>query len=239
MAFTADDYRCLLNRLAQQGDDAYRRFSEGLTPGLTGSYGVRIPALRTMAKEILRSGDGPAFLEQATAGSREERLLQGLVIAGLRCSMAERLDRTRAFLPLINSWEICDVFCAAFKSAAHAQEEVRAFLQPLYAPGQPVYTRRFAVVMRMDYFINDAFIDETLALLDHMECGEYYVRMAVAWALSACLIEYRDRTLPLLRAHRPDPETCLKAIQKAIDSYRVAPQDKEELRSVRAAIRAK
>lgn len=239
MAFDTDDYRLLLNRLAQQGDDEYRRFTESLTPGLTGSYGVRIPVLRTIAKEILRCGDGPAFLEQAGTDSREERLLQGLVIAGLRCPIAEQLDRTRDFLPLINSWEVCDVFCAAFKSAARAQEEVRAFLQPLFSPDNPVFTRRFAVVMRMDYFINDAHIDETLALLDDMDCGEYYVQMAVAWALSVCLVKYRERTLPLLRAHRPDPETCLKTIQKAMDSYRISPQDKEELRLVRAAIRTK
>lgn len=239
MAFTADDYRQLLCRLAEQGDDEYRRFTEGLTPGITGSYGVRVPVLRAMARDILRAGDGSAFLEQAGTGTREERLLMGLVIAGLPGSMTDRLERTRTFLPLINSWEICDVFCAAFKSAARFPEEVRLFLQPLFSPGCPVFTRRFAVVMRMDYFINDAYIDETLALLDGMDCRDYYVQMAVAWALSVCLIKYRDRTMPLFTGSRPDAPTCLKAIQKALDSYRVSPQDKEELRRIRAKIRAR
>ena len=57
----AYDLQPLLARLAEMADDRYRAFNERLTPGAEGtSLGVRLPALRALAKEIAR-GDAAGF----------------------------------------------------------------------------------------------------------------------------------------------------------------------------------
>lgn len=233
MSYTQADYRRLLEQLAAQGDAAYRAFTEKLSPGVTDSYGVRLPALQKIARDLARSPEWEGFLALAGTDSREERLLQGLVVAAAPCEIDKKLIYTRSFLPVMNSWEVVDTFCAAFKDAARYPEPVRAFIRPLAAPDNPVFTRRFALVMRMDYFINDAYIEETLDILVHASSQDYYVQMAAAWALSVCFVKYRSLTLPLLEKFLPDPVTCRRAIQKIIESRRVSPQDKLLLKELR------
>ena len=85
--FTETEYAALLMRLAELGEEKFRAFNEKLMPGTTGTYGVRIPLLRTMAKEIIKN-DAKGFLAVAQDDTHEERMLQGLVIAGMRCPEA-------------------------------------------------------------------------------------------------------------------------------------------------------
>ena len=62
---------------------------------------------------------------------------------------------------------------------------------------------------------------------------EYYVKMMVAWYFATALAKEYAVTLPYLQAHRLDPWTHNKAIQKAVESTRVSPEHKAYLRTLK------
>ena len=102
-------------RLESLADPGYRAFSARLLPVGTPLLGVRLPALRRIARELSR-GDWRAYLDGAADGSFEEILLQGMVIGYAEMDMGERQHRTAAFVPKISNWSVCDSFCAGLKA---------------------------------------------------------------------------------------------------------------------------
>lgn len=130
MSYTQADYGILLERLRRESDERYRVFNESLIPGTERTYGVRAPALRAIAKELLR-GDWRDFLSLVRADSHEERLLQGMVCAGAKCSLEEKLTLLRAFLPRINNWAVCDMTAGDCKVEGKRSARCMGFLCPL------------------------------------------------------------------------------------------------------------
>lgn len=229
--FTETEYAALLMRLAELGEEKFRAFNEKLMPGTTGTYGVRIPLLRTMAKEIIKN-DAKGFLAVARDDTHEERMLQGLVIAGMRCPEAERMKYLGAFVPKIDNWAVCDVTCGSLKSAAKNREAYWAFLTP-YLASEREYEVRFAVVLLLSHFIVPEWIGRVLAVLADVSQEGYYVKMAVAWALSVCFVKFREETLLLLENGVLDDFTQNKTIQKCCESFRVSDSDKALLRRMK------
>lgn len=107
-----------------------------------------------------------------------------------------------------------------------------AFLQPYLYSGE-VFSQRFAVVMLLAHFVTDDFIDRVLEACAAVRPSGYYASMAVAWAVSVCFAKYPEKTRPLLAGGRLDDETQNKAIQKIVDSFRVAEWDKSWVRTLR------
>ena len=134
-----------------------------------------------------------------------------------------------SFIPLIDNWAVCDSCCASFKFTAQYREELYPFIKS-YLSGSE-YEARFAVVMLMDYYLTDGYIDEVLSLLCEIKSDYYYVNMAVAWALSVAFVKYRDKTLPYLTQKTLTPAVQNKTIQKIKESYRVTDTDKQLLNS--------
>ena len=229
--FTEQNYRALLERLKALSDEKYRIFNESLIPGVSETYGVRTPQLRSIAKEIIKD-DWRGFLENASDRTHEELVLQGMVIAQSKCDIEEKLSYIREFVPKINNWAVCDVFCGDFKSAAKNRARVKKFLQT-YLRSNSEFELRFGVVMLMDYFIVEEEIDETLKVLSSIRHEGYYVKMAVAWALSVCFVKFREKTLPVLERGVLDDETQNKAIQKCRESLRVSKEDKEFFKTLK------
>ncbi len=223
-----EGYRAILEELAAQADPQYKKFHEGLIPGASMAYGVRVPAIRALAKRVIRQ-DAPGFLAASRPGSYEEVMLRGMVIAGMGLPMAERLPLVRGFLPLIDNWAVCDTFCSSFKLK---QEEDRAmmwdFLLPLFHSKEE-FTARFAVVMLLSHYATEDKAGEALALLEGMGQPQYYVRMAVAWAVSVYYVKFPGPTLRLLQRQSLPAFTQNKSIQKIRESYRVPKEDKQRL----------
>ena len=144
MSYTQADYDILLERLRRESDERYRVFNESLIPGTERTYGVRAPALRKIAKELLQ-GDWRAFLSLVRAGSHEERLLQGMVCAGAKCSLDEKLTLLHTFLPRINNWAVCDTTAGACKWKEADLPAVWDFFAPCLQ-SQQEFEVRFAVV---------------------------------------------------------------------------------------------
>ena len=217
--------------LAAHADARYAAFVTSLMPGARPVVGVRLPVLRALANEIAK-GDWRTYLEEAVDDTFEEVMLQGYVTGAARMPFEEQMERMAAYVCKINDWALCDSPCSGFKFVRKHREEVWAFLQPYLYSGE-VFSQRFAVVMLLAHFVTDDFIDRVLEACAAVRPSGYYASMAVAWAVSVCFAKYPEKTRPLLAGGRLDDETQNKAIQKIVDSFRVAEWDKSWVRTLR------
>ena len=211
-------------------DEKYRDFQKKLLPTVDGEriIGVRTPALRKYAK-ILAANSGREYLDLLPHYYVEENNLHSFIT----CSMTdfdEVMRRAEEFLPHIDNWATCDSFIPkVFK--AHPEEvfaKIRSWLN-----SEQTYTVRWALVLLLNNFLDEEFRPEMLDLVSALRSDEYYINMAIAWYFSFALIKQYDAALPYILDRRLDSWVHNKAIQKAIESYRVAPECKNYLRSLK------
>ena len=223
-------------QLIELADEQYRKFSSSLIPNIDIDriLGVRLPALRKLAKSIARGdlGDWRAFLGQTDTRYFEETMLQGLVIGYAKADLEEKLRHAAAFVPRIDNWSVCDSFCTGLKFAEEHKQRVWEFLQP-YLASDREYEIRFGVVMLLNYFADDKYLDRVLQRFDRIKHEGYYVKMAVAWAVSACYVHNPERTMAYLKDNALDDFTYNKALQKIIESLRVDAETKNRLRGMK------
>ena len=219
-----------LESLAEPG---FQEFSSRLIPDLSPGtmLGVRLPKLRKIAARIAR-GDWRDYLTSAEDDTFEEIMLQGMVIGCARMPIEERLQRVRWFLPKISNWSVCDSFCAGLKAAKEEPVKVWEFLQPCFA-SERTYEIRFGVVMLLNYYIDETWIGQGLAILDRIHHEDYYVKMAVAWAVSMYYVKFQETTLAFLKDNHLDTFTYNKALQKIIESRQIDAVTREEIRAMK------
>ncbi len=234
LEYTIKHYDEFKSRLISLSDEKYRRFNEALIPGAQNtSYGVRVPHMRGIAKEIAGGADWRGFLSIAkNDGAYEAKMISGMIIAYAKCGLEERLQYLKDYIPRIDNWAVCDTVCASMKWIAKERGRLYDFLLP-YLSSTGEFELRFAIVSLMDYFLIDEYIDEVLQWYGDIRHDGYYVKMAIAWGLSVCFIKYRDKTLGFLNTRRIDVFTYNKAIQKMLESYRVSDSDKTMLRGMK------
>lgn len=226
-AFSSSDTFSLRSELLKLVPHANQKFTAMLNPGVENVLGLRVPDIRRLAcKEVANAG-WRQRLDTLKHHYMEERMLHGMMIGYAKdLELSERLCLLQRFIPLINSWSVCDSVCATLTFAKHHQEEVWTFLQPyLYADEE--YEVRFALVMLLDYYLTPAYLDRIFDCLNRIHHEGYYVKMAVAWLLSVSYIRYKDETCRFLSHNKLDAFTQNKAVQKIRESYRVSQADKE------------
>lgn len=221
--------------LLKLSENSNKEFARTLNPGVENVLGLRLPELRKLAAGIAES-DWKAYLSCASTFYMEERMLQGMVLGYIKPDddIENYLTYVTRFVKIINSWSVCDSFKFAggkkyiTRHAGRLWEYVKAYM---CADGE--YEIRFGVVMAMKYFIDDVHIDEYLSLLDNIKNDGYYVKMAVAWAVSSCFVKYPDKTIDFILHSSLDNFTYNKSIQKIIESFRVGEDMKTKLRAMR------
>jgi 3-methyladenine DNA glycosylase AlkD len=215
----------------EMADEEYRKFSSSLIPNVDNILGVRLPELRKLAKNIAK-GDWRTYLAQADNRYFEETMLQGLVIGYAKTDIEERLRYVADFVPRIDNWSVCDSFCTGLKFTKNYRSLMWDFLQP-YLSSDKEYEIRFGVVMLLLYFVEDEYIERVLQWMDRIRHEGYYVKMAVAWAISVCYVKYPEPTMAFLKNNTLDDFTYNKALQKIIESLRVDSGTKHVLRSMK------
>lgn len=221
----------VLKQLMAEAEPLYRAFSANLLPGVQGILGVRLPTLRRLAKTIAK-GDVEAYLQTKPGEYHEERLLRGLVIGILKEEPQVILRHIAEFIPEIDNWAICDSFCSGLKITKQHKNLVWEFLQP-YFVSEEEYFARFAVVMLLNYYVEEDRMEEVLATLRSVQSQAYYAKMAVAWAISVCMAKDPEQTLRFLDKNSFDEFTIKKALQKSMESYRVSESTKSIIRQLR------
>ncbi|MGN0156936.1 MAG: DNA alkylation repair protein [Lachnospiraceae bacterium] len=213
-------------------EEEYRVFTQKLLPDVEPILGVRLPNLRKLAKRLAKE-DWKSYLLSAQNDSFEEILLQGMVIGYVKVNTVEELfPYIREYVSKIDNWSSCDSFCTGLKITKKYPEKVWAFLQPYFHSDQE-FDIRFAVVMGLLFFINDQYKEEFQKRLNEIHHEGYYVKMAVAWAVSMIYVKYPQETFAYLQNDPLDDMTHNKAIQKIRESYQVSKEEKELLKSLK------
>lgn len=221
-------------KLKELADEKYRQFHSKLCPGTENILGIRIPVLRNYAKELVKQYPVKELLEKIGNEYYEEVMLQGMVIGLAKEDLNTILIWIEQFIPKIDNWAVCDTFCAGLKITKKYPSQMWEFIQK-YLKSQKEFEIRFAVVMMLDYYITAEYIEKDIALLNQIKSDKYYVQMAVAWALSFGFIKFYDKTIAYFKSKTCDLDnfTYNKAIQKALESYRITPEQKDILRKMK------
>ncbi len=213
----------LRKELFNNQDLKYREFHKRLIPNIDGDkiIGVRLPVLKKIAKI--------AFEEKAENKCEyyEEIMVYGLSLSYKKCSATEHIEDLKRFVPLIDNWAVCDSCCSSFKFTNKYKAEMLDFILSYIGKGE--YETRFSVVMLMDYYLDDDYIDNTLKVLSSIDSEYYYVNMAISWAVQAAFVKSREKALALIKSRTLKAVVQNKAIQKIRDSYRVSDEDKNML----------
>lgn len=237
-----DSYR---EQLFALQDKEYKAFHSKLMPTIDADriIGIRTPKLRKLAKNLWRESntrakdssadDAPTpaelFMSELPHHYYEENNLHGLFIEQIRdfdaCIAA--LDR---FLPFVDNWATCDMMAP---KVLGKEKEKLLFAIRRWIAAEPVYEVRFAIGMLMRHFLDEDFKAEYADMVAAVSSPEYYINMMRAWYFATALAKQYDAVLPYLVEDRLDVWTHNKTIQKAIESYRITPEQKEYLRGLK------
>lgn len=213
-------------------DAAYAAFIAKLTPGFPPSHfiGVRVPLLRTIARSFAKEeAASQSFLSHLPHSYYEEDMLHGMLISLVK-DYDRCLDLIDRFLPYVDNWAVCDTLSPKV-FAKHKAQLLENILR--WSSSSHTYTCRFGVRMLMIHFLDDSFSADFLEIPAAIRSEEYYVKMMVAWFFATALAKQWEATLPYLENRQLDPWTHRKTIQKAIESYRIPPERKDYLRTLR------
>lgn len=224
----------ILNNIKSLADNKYKEFHSGLCPGTDKILGVRVPVLRKYAKELVDE-DWEATYKNIGNEYYEEILLQGMILGIVKIDVELKLQYLEEFIPKIDNWAVCDVTCAGLKIVKKNEETVFKFLQK-YLNSEKEFELRFAIVMLLDHYITDEYVDKVIQILDSTKHTEYYyVKMAVAWTLSIIYIKYPEKAMKYLtdEENQLDDDTYNKALQKIVESNRVGKRKKNKIRKMK------
>jgi 3-methyladenine DNA glycosylase AlkD len=219
------------HRLFELQDLKYKEFQCKLMPTVNDDtvIGVRTPELRKLAKEISKSLKTADFLAILPHTYYEENNLHGFLIETIKDYDAA-IAAIEAFLPYIDNWATCDLMSPKVfkKHLPELYEKIKVWLK-----SDRLYTVRFAIEMLMSFYLSDNFRPEMLSLVADICSDEYYVKMMIAWYFATALAKKYDDTLPYIKQHRLEKWTHNKAIQKAVESYRISDEVKVYLRTLK------
>lgn len=228
MDYTVENIK---DELFKRQDLEYKAFHSRLMPTISPEtiIGVRTPVLRQFAKEMAKYGDVQGFIHDLPHEYYEENNLHGFLIESVkdfdRC--LEEVDR---FLPYVDNWATCDMMRPKVfkKNPKGLLPKIEAWM----ASGE-TYTVRYGIGMLMTYFLDEEFDVKYVAKVAAVESEEYYIKMMVAWYFATALAKQWEAVIPFIENGTLEVWTHNKAIQKAIESYRITPEQKGYLRGLK------
>lgn len=223
--------KAIQDKLYALQDTKYRDFQGKLIPTIDPKtiIGVRTPDLRTLAKELAKKEDIGTFLDALPHTYFDENQLHAFILSELK-DYGQCIERIKEFLPYIDNWATCDQLSPkAFKKhKTELLKEIKNWLK-----SDKTYTVRFAVGMLMQHYLDDDFNSAFPKLVAAIKSDEYYINMMRAWYFATALAKQYDAIIPYIEQKKLDPWTHNKAIQKAVESYRIKAEQKEYLKTFR------
>ena len=217
--------------LFQLQDKGYRDFHSKLIPTIPVEtiIGVRIPAIRKLAKEYGKDPESVEFLKQLPHTYYDENILHALLVAEIK-DYEVCVKEVERFLPYVDNWAVCDIFSPKVfrKNKDKLIDKIREWI----ASGHP-YTCRFGMEMLMTHFLDEDFRVEYLEIPAAVHSEEYYVNMMIAWFYATALAKQWDAAVGYIEKKCLDPWTHNKTIQKARESYRITRGQKEYLKTLK------
>lgn len=221
----------IINELVKIKDQKYAEFQSKLIPSISKEriIGVRIPDLRQMGKKYAKEEESKDFLKQLPHFYLEENILHAQIISETKDlkTCFEEIDR---FLPYVDNWAVCDTMSPrVFKKD---KVELMKRIQK-WTKSKKTYTCRFGIGMLMKYFLDEDFKKEYLEIPASIHSEEYYINMMIAWFFATALSKHYDESVTYLINNKLDRWVHNKTIQKACESYRITPEQKDYLKTLK------
>lgn len=232
--WTENDYNKLLDYLKNNADEKYKAFHSSLVPTADRDsfLGIRMPKMREIGREISK-GNPRSFLGVAKTNLYEEKMLKGIVTGLIKTESCEEfLELCDSFVGIIDNWAICDCFCAGLKQAKKYRTELFEHIGD-YLESEKDFIVRAGLVIMLDFYLDELYIDRVLERCDGVRGDGYYVKMAQAWLVATAFAKCRDKTLCYLHKSSLDDWTFNKSIQKCVESLRISDSDKQMLRNMK------
>lgn len=212
-------------------DLSYREFHSRLMPDVEKDtvIGIRVPVLRKYVKELAKDPEIGEFLEDLPHRYYEENNVHGFLIQQMK-EYGQCMEELEKFLPYINNWATCDMTSPkVFKK--HKEELLEAVRR--WIVSDHVYTVRYGIGMLMQHYLDEDFREEYPQMVSEIQSEEYYVNMMIAWYFATALAKQYETILPYIEKQKLDVWTHNKTIQKACESYRITPEQKAYLRTLK------
>ncbi|MFQ9981414.1 MAG: DNA alkylation repair protein [Finegoldia magna] len=220
----------VINELQSLQDLKYRDFQAKLFPTIDKStiIGVRMPDLRKLAKKIDEK-QAQIFMQDLPHAYYEENMLHSILISNMK-NYDDCIDHLERFLPFVDNWAVSD--CISPKIFIKNTDKLIDKIK-LWAQSSHTYTVRVAICLLMKYFLDEKFKVEYLKIATQIKSEEYYVNMMVAWFFATALAKQWDDVIFVLEDNLLDDWTHNKTIQKARESFRITPEQKQYLKSLK------
>ena len=212
-------------------DLKYRDFHSKLLPGVDKKtiIGIRTPVLRKFAKEFSKRKEAEEFLQDLPHQYYEENNLHMMILTGIK-DYDKCLEEIKKFVPYINNWATCDLpFPKCFSK--HKEELLPQIRE--WIASDHTYTIRYGLGTLMCLYLDEDFKPEYLELAASVRSEEYYVNMMMAWYFATALAKQWKATVPYIEQRKLPQWVHRKTIQKAVESYRITPEQKTYLKSFR------
>ena len=221
----------LQKQLFELQDLKYRDFHSKLMPETDKEtvIGIRTPVLRKFAKEFAGTSEAEVFLRQLPHRYYEENNLHMMLITGIK-DYEKCMEEIQRFLPCIDNWATCDY--PTPKCFARHKDQVLEEAKRWISSGE-TYVIRYGIGMLMRLFLDEDFSSEYLEMTAAVQSQEYYVNMMIAWYFATALAKQWDATVPYIEQHKLSDWVHRKTVQKAVESYRITPEQKEYLKGFR------
>ncbi len=222
-----ENYQKFLDYLDKNKVLKYREFHYKLLKDNSINFiGVRTPILKNIAKQISKT-NYIEFIKLNTLKTYEEKTIYGLLLGYLKIGFNDLLNLIDNYLINIDNWATCDLTCANLKIFKKNKESGFNYLKNK-TNSNNIWIQRFVIVIFLDYFLCDKYIDDVLKIISSIDTNEYYVEMAIAWLLATAYINYQDKVLNLLKNGKISKNIINLTIKKANESYRIT-QDKKKI----------
>ena len=227
--FDKDKYQELINYLDSIKDVKYQEFHKKITV-CEKVIGVKAPELKRIAKEISK-GDYNSFIENNISDTHELILIEGLMYGCLKIPFIDLIKYLDNYITKINSWAQVDSTVANLKIFLKEQKLGFKYAKKLIR-NKNTFIKRFGIIILLDYYLHDEYIDKVLELVSKIKSNDYYVKMAISWLLSIAYIKYKERTLVYL-VNIKDDFIYNEAINKIIESRRINDEEKRFIKGLK------
>lgn len=221
----------IIENLLKLQDKDYQIFQSKLIPTIDSDrmIGVRTPELKKYAKKIIKENKYKEFLNNLPHKYFDENQLHAFLISEIK-DYEECITYINKFLPYIDNWATCDQMSP--KIFRNNTDKLISQIK-VWISSKDTYTIRFGIGMLMHYYLDDNFKKEYLKIVAKIKSDEYYVKMMQAWFFATALAKQYDETMLYVKNRKLDTWVHNKTIQKAIESYRITAEQKEELKSLK------
>jgi 3-methyladenine DNA glycosylase AlkD len=215
-----------LNELKTNVNENYKSFNKNILGNdKLNVLGVKVPVLRKLAKKY-----GKNLSELLYLPDEYYEVTFIKLIAASSLTYDKFITVVDDCVKLIDNWATCDSFKA--KCISEHKNDFLPYIDKYLSIDKPFY-QRYALTSLLNFYVEEEYLKLIFDSLKRANTNYYYVHMAVAWLLAEVLVKYYDDGVQFIKSCVLDKKTSNKAIQKAIESFRLSDENKKYLKTLK------